>query len=396
MVGLLHLLILALLGLFGANTYFAEGPSLFVDIMAEFSAAEIQKLAQSFQELGVKPKADNANDLQEWMEAYVQQSGPKQKEVHIHAQLPRVTIFSGEKKTDHASFDVWKYEINCLRKEGTHSEAEIYQSARRSLRGEASRIAMRLGPDVKIEQLILKLEGIYGIVEAGENLLAQFYGARQREGEDVTSWGCRLEDLAQKAVEQGCVSEQQLNQMLHNQFWMGLQQQVKDATRHNYENITDFDKLRVQIRKVEHELSLSKNTEVGKKEKKQAHVKMSSTEKQCDSSEELQELKKIVCSLSAKVDQLVNKPDASPETAASQFHPTDGATYDFPQYVRGRGRPRFGSRRGYERYGGGRGNRGRQPLNDNQPQCYRCGQVGHLWKGCRANLDSMQQPLNWP
>lgn len=280
--------------------------------MAGLSPEELQQLGKMFDDMGVKPKFDSQEDLECWMQDYLGQKGalPPPSSVHVHTQLPRVALFSGDSKGDLASFDVWKYEINCLRNEGIFKDSEIYQAARKSLRGEASRIAMRLGPAATISELVTKLQGIYGTVEAGETLLAEFYSASQKSGETVASWGCRLEDIGQKIVDQGHLHPAELRSKLRSKFWMGLQQRLKDATRHNFEHIKDFDELRVQIRRVEHEMNLSGSAaNDNKKDKPSAQVKMASVNEDASQSSEISELKAMVYSLSKRIDSLQGPKD---------------------------------------------------------------------------------------
>ena len=40
---------------------------------------------------------------------------------------------------------------------------------------------MRMGTDATVEKLIDKLEGVFGVVEFGETILAQFYSTKQKE-----------------------------------------------------------------------------------------------------------------------------------------------------------------------------------------------------------------------
>ena len=46
-----------------------------------------------------------------------------------------------------------------------------------------------------INSILKKLDGIYGLVEHTEDLMEKLYAAKQRDGESVASWSCRLEDL---------------------------------------------------------------------------------------------------------------------------------------------------------------------------------------------------------
>ncbi len=133
----------------------------------------------------------------------------------------------------------------------------LLQAVRKSLRGEAGQISMRLGPKATLRTILDKLEGVYGMVEPGENILSEFYAARQRKDETVSSWGCRLESLLDKAQRQGLVAKKDLDRMLRNQFWTCLREELKMNTRHKYDSIKRFDKLRIEIRKIEHECQVT-------------------------------------------------------------------------------------------------------------------------------------------
>jgi hypothetical protein len=78
--------------------------------------------------------------------------------------------------------------VECLISVGVHTADTIHQALRRSLRGEDSRIAMRLGPGVSTKTVLDKLTSVYGPVEVTESLMAHMYSARQREGENVSAW----------------------------------------------------------------------------------------------------------------------------------------------------------------------------------------------------------------
>ena len=52
--------------------------------------------------------------------------------------------------------------------------------------------------------------------------MSKFYSAKQDPEEDVTSWGCRLEDLLAKAQPVMKIPRPEAEQMLRDVFWQGL------------------------------------------------------------------------------------------------------------------------------------------------------------------------------
>ena len=73
-------------------------------------------------------------------------------------------------------------------KDKVYHEDLLLQSVRRSLKGEASRLAMHLGEDASLSDILQKLEMVYGIVESGTTLLQQFYNSKQDAGETVAAY----------------------------------------------------------------------------------------------------------------------------------------------------------------------------------------------------------------
>jgi hypothetical protein len=93
----------------------------------------------------------------------------------------------------------------------------IDYAVRRSLKGEAGRVAMHLGHKASIPEIIYKLDSIYG----------DLFNARQREDENVTSWSCRLEGMIGKAVTKGHINKEEVNEMLHSVLFRGLRTSLK-------------------------------------------------------------------------------------------------------------------------------------------------------------------------
>ena len=213
----------------------------------EISGEEAEKLIDAFKELGIKPKADSAADLKSSMEAY-----KATQKALLGQPLPRVVVFSGEVtgKGDYMSFDMWKYEVQCLSKNTALTADVVLQAERKSLRGEPGKIAMRLGTEATLQQLLDKLDNVYGPVELHENLMAEFYSSMQQEHETAASWGCRLESILGKAEEKGQVKKEAVNDMLHTKFWAGLQPELKDASAHKYDTLTTYTELLRSVRHI--------------------------------------------------------------------------------------------------------------------------------------------------
>lgn len=307
--------------------------------MAGLSKTELDDLNRCFEEMGTKPNTSSVEDLQDWMVTYLAAQGklpvakeePEQTfgdmdEEHGdeefktkrpqsgtgYQQTPRLATFSGDGDKSDASFDLWKFEVDCLIKAGVLSEAVICQAAH---------IVKRLGAEASIQRIMRKLEDVYGVVDAGETLLAEFYGAKQGKEEDVTSCGCRLEDLLDRATEQSQVKEKDTNEMLRSRFWGGLHQRLKDASRHKFDIIKDFDQLRKEIRSIEREYTLAEET--GEAQRK-AHLKMCAVTGDETDTSTVKKLEGIVYKLSNQVDAMHNQMIGRGRGGAEQTMPRPG------------------------------------------------------------------------
>lgn len=351
------------------------------------SADEKTQLVNVLEEMGVKPKTDSVADFEAWMRSYLSSKGVEGSTIQVVTQPPQLAKFSGDIKGDQVSFDLWRYEVRSLLKENLHKPEAIHQAVRRSLRGEASRVAMRLGSDASLESLLEKLEAIYGTIEFGEDILAQFYSAAQKENENVVSWGFRLENILDKAIEQKQISDVASKDMLRSKFWTGLNQHLKDATRHHFETEKDFDRLRVQVRRVEQEHSTEQKSNK-KLAPSKVHTSTTSEHDKPTQEKQIDELREMMKNLVTKFDTLqeeVRKGSKNPGNPSNPGNqPSMGrkppASYNRPNPDP----PRRIEPDCRERNQRPSWNPAPENCNPEEPLCYKCGRFGHLSFGCRA------------
>ncbi|XP_053374116.1 trichohyalin-like [Mercenaria mercenaria] len=161
------------------------------------------------------------------------------------------------------TFEEWKIEVEIILKSGLYEENILRQAIRNSLCGHTRKILLTMSPDATIQQIINKLEGIYGNIRSGESVLSEFYMSKQGKDENVSEWGLRLESILQRAIEKGHIKEEQREDMLKTRFWRHLySEDLKNATRLSFETSKSFEELRRKVRIEENEMSMTRIQEV--------------------------------------------------------------------------------------------------------------------------------------
>lgn len=77
---------------------------------------------------------------------------------------------------------------------------------------------MHLGPVAPIISIVQKLDNMYGTVAEKEDILSEFYSARQREDEKCARQSCRLEDILNKAIQKNLIDLSQFDEILKTMF----------------------------------------------------------------------------------------------------------------------------------------------------------------------------------
>lgn len=131
----------------------------------ELSQEEMESMLTAFKKMGFQPKVESPKDLKTWIEGISQKEHPVKQEEEYGGQtsashrdvtyqhFPKLPFFSGESGKD-TDYDHWIYEVECLIATKTHSHDVILQAIRKSLKGEAAIISMKLGPHADFQELL--------------------------------------------------------------------------------------------------------------------------------------------------------------------------------------------------------------------------------------------------
>ncbi|CAC5401732.1 unnamed protein product [Mytilus coruscus] len=320
-------------------------------------------------------------------------SGNVQTLTSLPNYTPRISTFFGELGKGEATYDSWRYEVDSLRK-STFAPHIVDLLIRRSLRGEAEKVAMRLGPEALLDQLLNKLE--------------EFYSAKQKPNEDITAWANRLEDLLYKASKQKLVRTEDINDKLCSMFWSGLDPKLREISGHLHFLIKDFDKLKLAMREQEVEF---------KKEARPQPAKMmiqtgTDDNTQSEFTSMLHQLIADVKDLKERDTQYSNKyqnnnRDGSNFRNSNTNYRGNRSNYhnqgNISIYQNQGNRSNYqnqGQRSNYQNQGQGANYQNssygnnvssqsrREFTPDGIPVCWRCGQEGHKAYGCFVRLDN--------
>lgn len=351
--------------------------SLISTTMAEgFTKEELEFFKLMKAQVKELPKVEETENVHDWMKGYLSTSGAlqpkKEQDAHQHTpqnddkgaihkfrEPPRISTFSGNNNKGETTYELWRYEVCGLMEDKLYTPDNISYAVRRSLKGDAGTIAMHLGAKASPVEIINKLDSIFGDVGKKEELLAQFYRAKQADDESVTKWSCRLENIIGRAVDRGVVHKSEVNSMLHSMLWTGLKTELKDISGHKFDSIKDFDELRVALRQIETDHEERKPT----RKPNPSKAATPTNDSQMDRMEGM-------------IHQLTTRMDRW----ETDFRGRGGRRRNF------RGRQRYN----YQHYSdpppSEEPNTQPQEVDRSEWRCKRCGQKGHLKIGCTAKL----------
>lgn len=192
-------------------------------------------------------------------------------------------------------------------------------------------------------------------------------------------FAARVEDIFSQAIElKVLVSTQE--EILKNVLYQGLRTNLKQASNYKYETVKDYDKFKIELRKIESNIIEEK--EKDNKAKCSAATKI-------EQKSELGEVKELLQKMNARIEKLEKEKEQNTERQQQQQY---GSSYQQQQHYDSSYQQR-GLNRGFRRnYRGNNGDRGRsrgayQPTRPTgtqnmQPTCYNCNKKGHIARNC--------------
>ena len=121
------------------------------------------------QEVKSTPKGD-VQGVKDWMRSYFASTGelqPKPEHSNENSKTnkdnlprmrdpPRISNLSGNNNKGETSYELWRYEVCGLQQDKLYDLENINYTVRRSLKGDAGMIAMHLGPNASLLEIIHK------------------------------------------------------------------------------------------------------------------------------------------------------------------------------------------------------------------------------------------------
>lgn len=345
--------------------------------MAEHISEDDLKLLEAFHALHVKPKIESPDDLVSFMKHF----GKEVEDPHGKGAIPkvpativtghnfpRISTFYGEDGKGEVNWLTFKFEVDSLKIERIFSDEQILLGIRRAVKGNASDILRRFGTGVGIREVLDKLESTFGSIESEEIVMRKFYACQQDATESVVAYASRLEEIYARAVALGGVKKGN-DKVLKRVLYQGLIPQIKQLAFNKCDLIDDYDIFKVEVRKIEADLTLEKDS------KKKCHAAVNVDKEKS----EMTEIKELLQKLNSRIDRLEQDKE-------------ERNTNQYDTYYRGNRAERRGSFRNRSQdqnrgYGGNRMRRGYQPTrqtgtNTMTPTCFQCGNKGHFARNC--------------
>lgn len=286
---------------------------------------------------GAIPKMPNKTGIKDSNPGFNLGNNTSTQVYEVTNNVPRIPQFSGDEppQKGDVSYKEWRFEVQCLVSDPDIKPNLLIQSIRRSLRGTAKTMLIPLGERATVKQILSKLDVLFGEISTNGMIMQEFFNAFQLPGECVTTFGCRLETMLQTAIDNGYLERTAKNDLLRHKFWTSLSSEnLKGQTRHKYDSIKNYDKLLLEIRRVEREIFISNS-----KDRKPVHqYGMSVVEDDLEEklNKKIGELEqRLEGKMDDKFNKILEKLDGRPGTQYNRYE--QGERTNYHRGSRGRG-----------------------------------------------------------
>ena len=303
--------------------------------------------------------------------------GMPQQTVITPYQYPRISSFGGDSGKGEVTWECLKFEVLSLETDSVYTPEQILHGIRKAAKGEVAEIIRRLGIGVTVRQVMQKLESTYGNIETRETIMKKFYSYTQQLGETVSVFASRLEDYFDRAVSLGSFNRTD-TMILKGVLFQGLQRNLKQLAAYKYDTIDDYDRFKIELRKLESEMKEEKCDEKSRPCRPTVSQPVAKEKEQTSGLSEVKDLLKALNDRIKKLEESKNSDNAP-------------GTNHYPCNNRGIGRERRGGHRGrgnqgfrYREASDREAYRAERPIASTtfSPTCWRCNKKGHVQMNC--------------
>ena len=376
----------------------------------------MQDFAEMLHHLGQKSVLDTTGGIVKAMK----------EEGVLKSDPPRFDNFSGDDDVKGVSFDMYRFQVESAGR--THTAVAIRDAMMKSLKGTAAEVVKNLDLGASWQELLKALQAKFQVVGTFATLSSKLFSMKKEEGQSVSAYSVALEsviaDIRKKFPEnypQGVA-----DQTLREKFFEGLPDNIKNQTRHNYDNPQcTYRHLLESARIIEAELGLAPSD---KKSKEKDHSKQKQkvnvaavAATPLSSDPQLAKLEQLFQGSQGQMQQFDKKLEALTQVVSqvlthgsNRQNSNSNSNYNSNSNWRGRGRGRGRGRSNgnngnrnhsgqQSQQGGSTGNGGHWPY---EKQCYFCRDsypqgADHLIKNCsrapaakKAYWEAQLQVLN--
>lgn len=176
--------------------------------------------------------------------------------------------------------------------------------------------------------ILSKFTSTFGDIDSPEIILKKFYAVEQKPSESLINYAARIEELFAQAISVGDLRQTQ-EEILKSVLYQGLKQPLKQFGCLKYETVKDYDKFKIEMRKIENEITLSAVKETSTKEK-ETGARCNATNQ--NQSSELKEMKELLKQMNEGIKSLAEKKEYEQNYLTQRGR----GTYRGPRHSRGR------------------------------------------------------------